>query len=62
MPVDWQNLVVGILVLAACAYLARQAWLVVRRKRAGNCGGGCTKCESDAPTRGPDVTTIKLPD
>jgi hypothetical protein len=43
---DTQLLVVGILVAAAAAYLARSAWQTVRGKKA--CGSGCGgKCVAE---------------
>ncbi|HXG08345.1 MAG TPA: FeoB-associated Cys-rich membrane protein [Gemmataceae bacterium] len=45
---DWQQLLVGLIVTAAACYLGRQAWHAWRDRGAG-CGGGCGKtCTSDA--------------
>lgn len=42
---DGQLLVVGVLVAASAAYLARSAWATVRGKKA--CGSGCGKCAAE---------------
>jgi hypothetical protein len=48
--VDWQQVLVGLAVLVATAYLARQAWGARRRKCAGGCG--CATGEKGAPGKG----------
>jgi hypothetical protein len=45
---DWQLLIVGMVVLLALAYLGRRTLRAWRGKGAG-CGGGC-KCPSTAQT------------
>jgi hypothetical protein len=47
----WQLLIVGLIVVAALAYLARQIWRSWRGASSG-CGGGC-KCAS-AKSTSPD--------
>jgi hypothetical protein len=42
MDFDWQNVIVGLIVVAALAYLARSGWQAVARRRAG-CGA-CSTC------------------
>lgn len=43
---DGQLAIVGILIVAAVAYLARSAWRTYAGKKAG-CGSGCGTCESE---------------
>jgi len=44
----WQLLIVGLIVTAAAAYIARRTWRTWRRKASG-CGGCGSGCKSDAP-------------
>lgn len=39
-PMDWQLIIVGVIVALAAAYLARAAWRTWTAAR-GKCGGGC---------------------
>ncbi len=43
MLLDWQEILVGITVLAACAYLAHKSWRVWSSGRHSRCGG-CHDC------------------
>jgi hypothetical protein len=45
----WQNLAAAVLVVAACAYLFRQTWLVLARKKSSGCGS-CAKCPAETET------------
>jgi hypothetical protein len=56
MTFDWQNATALLAVAMAAAYLARRAWLAVRRRRAG-CGG-CQSCPAAASTQ--TIVTIEL--
>jgi len=47
MMTGWQNLAAMALVAAAGAYLVRQSWLVLARKKSSGCGS-CAKCPADA--------------
>jgi hypothetical protein len=47
MNLDWQNAAVLLLVAAACAYLARRAWLTMARRKAAACGS-CSSCPADS--------------
>jgi hypothetical protein len=61
MPIGWQDILALTVVSAATGYLVRQAWLVVRRRKAGACGGGCPTCPSGKPLpEGPIVTIDAL--
>jgi FeoB-associated Cys-rich membrane protein len=47
---DWQLALVGLIIIAATAYIARRAWRTWGRKASG-CGGGCgSGCKSAAPS------------
>ncbi len=50
MTSDWQNLAAIALVAAAVAYLLRQSWLILARKRSAGCGS-CAACPADSSTR-----------
>jgi hypothetical protein len=41
---NWQDAVSLIIVAVAAAYLGRQAWLMIARKKVGGCGSGCGSC------------------
>jgi hypothetical protein len=49
---DWQDGIVGVILLVAALYLARRARQTFSRTRGGECGsGGCGTCSSQrAPT------------
>lgn len=56
-PMDafWQNVVAIVVVLAACAYIARAAWKVIAGSR-GGCASGCSTCPaSSTSTTGPQA-------
>jgi hypothetical protein len=49
MTFDWQNVAAALLVVTAAAYLGRQSWLVLARKKSSGCGT-CAKCPVEAAT------------
>ena len=49
MTADWQNIAAISLVLAAAAYIARRAWLVITNRGKAGCGTGCEKCPTAKP-------------
>jgi hypothetical protein len=55
----WQEIIVAAIVLAAVAYLARQLWRVVSRKRAGGCGAACGNCPT--ASEGPPLVSLDVP-
>ena len=58
MTFDWQNAAAALLVLTAGAYLGRQSWLVLARKKSSGCGT-CAKCPGDdAPANGQPLMSI----
>jgi hypothetical protein len=52
MDAFWQNVVVLVMVLAACAYIVRAGWKVLAGRKAG-CATGCATCpaSSGSPTQ-----------
>jgi hypothetical protein len=60
MTFSWQDAIALTIVAAAVIYLARQAQLVLRRKRAGGCASGCPTCPTDK-TAEPEVVTLEGP-
>jgi hypothetical protein len=58
--VDWQLLIVGLLVVLAAAYLGRRAWRTWSASK-GGCGGGC-HCPDKNRTaaKEPSVTLIPV--
>lgn len=44
MTNPWQDLIAGVLVLGAAAYVARQAWRALVQRRTGECGSRCGGC------------------
>ena len=59
----WQPLLVGVILLAAAAYLVRQIWRTWFSAKAG-CGGGCScagkKTDAKANADGPSTTLISV--
>ncbi|RYD70655.1 MAG: FeoB-associated Cys-rich membrane protein [Sphingobacteriales bacterium] len=51
----WQELIVGLIVLAACVFLARR-WLPFFSKKTTGCNTGCGGCGT------PSTTACKTPD
>ena len=50
--IDWQTIAAALVILAACAYVARRAWARLRSFRAAggrggaaSCATGCGKCD-----------------
>ena len=65
MNIDWQNVAVTALVIAAGGYLAWRGWLIIARKTGGGCGSGCSSCDvkqSPEGTQRPFVPVEKLMD
>ncbi len=56
MNYDWQNVIVGLTVAAALAYLARSSWVALARRR-GGCGA-CSTCPA-TKTEEPAVVSIE---
>ena len=48
----WQEVIVGIIVVAATYYVARQ-WLPIGKKSSGSCGG-CSGCDTAKTCGNPD--------
>lgn len=64
MNILWQNAIVIGLVAAAIAYIVRQVWLVVTKRKSG-CGSGCNSCSVNDDDTGtnrakPFVSTEEL--
>ncbi|HEX3870271.1 MAG TPA: hypothetical protein VHV77_07545 [Pirellulales bacterium] len=60
MSFSWQDAIALVIVAAAVIYLARQAQLVLRRKRAAGCASGCPTCPS-GKTAEPEVVALNVP-
>ena len=60
MTGNWQEIIAGTVVLVALAYLARQLWRVLVRKRAGGCGASCGQCTA-GPTESPPLVSLEAP-
>jgi hypothetical protein len=47
---DWQTIVVVLIILAACFFVARRGWFRLRAMNAedGSCETGCGKCETSS--------------
>lgn len=60
---DWQTLTVTLIILAACAYVARRGWGRLRSFRAtgagdsASCATGCGKC-GDTETKSTTAKTL----
>lgn len=51
MNLDWQAVVVALIVLAAVAYLARSTWQVIVRRKTPGCGT-CSSCPTSEGENG----------
>ena len=51
---DWQNVIVALLVIAAIAVVCRRAWSTFQLRKAG-CNTGCGSCPA---THSPDAKPI----
>ena len=60
MTAIWQEIVTGAIVLAAVAYLARQLWLLLGRKRTGGCGASCGQCTT-SPAEDRPLVSLEVP-
>ncbi|HEV2765069.1 MAG TPA: hypothetical protein VGV38_18955 [Pyrinomonadaceae bacterium] len=60
---DWQSIAAALVILAACAYVARRAWARLRSFRAAgggaSCETGCGKCGDDELDALPKTATPK---
>lgn len=54
---DWQALVVGVLIVAAISYLARQTWRTWFGSK-GGCSGGCSCPGKKAEAKTESPTTL----
>ena len=61
MHVGWQDVLVIATIALAALFLLRQAWLVLARKKAGGCGGGCSSCPSEQNKAGLPVVQLAAP-
>jgi hypothetical protein len=60
MTSDWQNLAAIALVIAALAYLVRQSWQVLARRRSAGCGS-CPTCPADSSANHAEVSANGKP-
>lgn len=70
MTLDWQNILVALIVLAAVAYVARRGLQRIRSFRAGkgdsasaapSCATGCGSCvESEKPSTTPRTVFVEI--
>jgi hypothetical protein len=47
---EWQGIIVGLLIALACAYLARRGWRAWQASQRG-CGGGCGCASSNTESQ-----------
>lgn len=57
MYFDWQTVAVGLVIAAACFYLARSARHIVARKKVSACGA-CPTCPSSSVQDEPQVIGV----
>lgn len=59
MSGEVQLFIVGVIVLAALAYVMRSAWKLMTNRGKPGCGSGCGKCATTEPI--PESGRISLP-
>lgn len=59
---DWQLIVVGLIVAASCLYLVRQTWRSWTGRKAGCTGCSCKHAAPAGPTEGQGAVTLIPPD
>lgn len=60
--IDWQTIVVVLIILAALFFVARRGFLRIRSMKANDtsCETGCGKCESNSATHKNKRTIIQI--
>ncbi|PYS89460.1 MAG: hypothetical protein DMF64_17720 [Acidobacteria bacterium] len=63
MLLDWQNIAVLLIVLAACVYVGRRGWarlrsFQARRAEDAGCATGCGSCGSEPRTLQPQAKLL----
>ena len=49
--IDWQTIVVVLIILAACFYVTQRGLMQLRSMKDSSCETGCGKCESNSTTQ-----------
>ena len=59
--IDWQTIAAALVILAACAYVARRAWARLRSFRASGGRGGAASCATGCGKCGDEGGAVTTP-
>jgi hypothetical protein len=58
--IDWQTIIVVLIILAALLYVARRVFVKLRSVKDSSCETGCGKCEPSSTTQKKEKSFIQI--